>query len=277
MSTQIFVNLPVKDLEKSKKFFKKLGYTFNPQFTDKNAACLVISDEIYVMLLVKKFFKSFLRKRELVNAKKSTEAILALSAESKKEVDALLKKAIAAGGKIHRPTEEQGSMYGRSFEDLDGHIWEVFWMDLSQLKQAEKKIPERVIHFEIHAVNHEKIAKFYTDVFDWKFEEWKMGTDIPEENRYWAVLTAPIDSKEPGINGGMLIRRGALPTGNEAGSAYICTVNVKNVDESVEKVIAAGGMVTVPKMAIPEMAWLAYCKDPEGNTFGVFQSDTNAK
>lgn len=131
MSTKIFVNLPVKDLEKSKAFFTALGYTFNPQFTDQNAACLVISEDIYAMLILPEFFKRFTAKT-IVDATKSTEAIIALSANSREEVDELVKRAIGAGGKQTRDAEDYGWMYGRSFEDLDGHQWETMWMDESK-------------------------------------------------------------------------------------------------------------------------------------------------
>jgi predicted lactoylglutathione lyase len=131
MSTKIFVNLPVKDLEKSKAFFFAIGYTFNPQFTDANAACLVISEDIYAMLVLPEFFKRFTTK-EIVDATKSTEAIIALSADSREAVDELVMRAIGAGGKQTRDAEDYGWMYVRSFEDLDGHQWETMWMDESK-------------------------------------------------------------------------------------------------------------------------------------------------
>ena len=135
MSTKIFVNLPVKDLERSKAFFAKLGYSFNPQFTDDRAACMVISEDIYTMLLSEPFFKTFTRK-EIADAAKTTEVLVALSADSKGKVDEMLRKALAAGAKEAREPMEHEFMYGRSFEDLDGHIWEVFWMDPSAINQA---------------------------------------------------------------------------------------------------------------------------------------------
>jgi hypothetical protein len=147
----------------------------------------------------------------------------------------------------------------------------------TKIKKPVKKELARVIHFEIHAVDQAKLSQFYADVFGWKFKEWKMPPGTPDENRYWAILTAPEDSKELGINGGMMIRRGPLPTGNEPLTAYICTINVNNFDNYIRKIEAAGGTVIVPKMAIPGMAWLGYCKDPEGNIFGVFQTDKKAK
>jgi predicted lactoylglutathione lyase len=128
MGTKIFVNLPVKDLNKSKEFFSKLGFAFNPQFTDQNAACMIIGEDNYAMLLVEQFFKTF-TKKEIVDAKKSTEVLVALSAESKEEVDEMLGKALAAGAKEASEPQDHGFMYGRSLEDLDGHIWEIFWMD----------------------------------------------------------------------------------------------------------------------------------------------------
>lgn len=135
MARQIFVNLPVKDLDKTMGFFKKLGFSFNPQFTDENAACLIIGDNIYAMLLVEKFFKSFTSK-EISNAHHNTEVINAISVDSREKVDEMIERAIEAGGKEPREPQEHGWMYGRSFEDLDGHQWEVFWMD-------ESKMPEK--------------------------------------------------------------------------------------------------------------------------------------
>ena len=128
MATKIFVNLPVKDLDKSKAFFAALGYTFNPQFTDANAACMVISEDIFTMLLVEPFFKGFIDK-EIVDAHKSTEVLLALSTDSREGVDDLANKAVAAGGKEPRAAQDHGFMYSRSFSDLDGHIWEIVWMN----------------------------------------------------------------------------------------------------------------------------------------------------
>lgn len=135
MSTKIFVNLPVKDLERSKAFFAKLGYSFNPQFTDDKAACMVISEDIYTMLLTEPFFKTFTHK-DIADAAKTTEVLVALSADSRGKVDDMLRKALAAGAKEPREPQEHGFMYGRSFEDLDGHTWEVIWMDPKAIKQA---------------------------------------------------------------------------------------------------------------------------------------------
>lgn len=130
MPTQIFVNMHVRDLSRSKTFFEKLGYTFNPQFTDDNAACLVISDTIYAMLLSTAAMTSFIPQgKNLSDATKNTEVLLALSFDSKEAVDIIYGKAIASGATQARPADDQGFMYGRSFNDLDGHIWEMFWMD----------------------------------------------------------------------------------------------------------------------------------------------------
>ena len=129
MATSIFVNLPVKDLEKSKQFFSKLGYTFNPQFTDEKAACMVISDTIYAMLLSEPFFKGFIPNKEIADTTKTKEVLTALSTDSRQQVDDMTDKAIAAGGKQFREPEDHGFMYARSFEDLDGHVWEMIWMD----------------------------------------------------------------------------------------------------------------------------------------------------
>jgi len=130
MSTKIFVNLPVKHLATSVAFFTQLGFTFNPQFTDENATCMIVSEDIFVMLLVEPFFKTFTPKT-IGDAHQTTEVILTLSAESREKVDELVETAFRAGGKPSSETQDQGWMYGRGFEDLDGHLWEVGWMDSS--------------------------------------------------------------------------------------------------------------------------------------------------
>ncbi|HIV71145.1 MAG TPA: VOC family protein [Candidatus Aquabacterium excrementipullorum] len=130
MPQQIFVNLPVKDLERSKAFFTHLGYSVNPQFTNEQAACIVISDTIYAMLLVEPFFQTF-TKKAVVDAKQSTEVLLCLSCDSREHVDALVAKALEAGGQAPMPKQDYGFMYGHGFEDLDGHQWELSYMDMS--------------------------------------------------------------------------------------------------------------------------------------------------
>ena len=126
---QIFVNLPVKNLEKSKAFFAALGYTFNEQFTDANAACMVINEgSIHAMLLVEDFFKTFTDK-SLTDTSKSTEVLLCLSCESRAEVDEMVAKAVAAGGTVPRAPQDYGFMYGHGFQDIDGHLWELSYMD----------------------------------------------------------------------------------------------------------------------------------------------------
>ncbi|MEV6962413.1 VOC family protein [Streptomyces sp. NPDC051207] len=129
----IFVNLPVNDLDASKKFFTDLGYTINPQFSDENAASVVISETIVAMLLTKPFYSRF-TKKEIADATRTSEVLLALSAESREKVDELVDKAIAAGGTESGEKQDQGFMYGRSFDDLDGHTWEVVWMDPAALE-----------------------------------------------------------------------------------------------------------------------------------------------
>jgi uncharacterized protein len=128
MSRMIFVNLPVQDLDRSVEFFRGLGFGFNEQFTDENATCMVVSEQACVMLLVEKFFSTFTTK-DVADARKQTEAIIAVSAESREEVDALVDKALAQGGTRMKEPSDEGFMYGRSFYDLDGHAWEVMWMD----------------------------------------------------------------------------------------------------------------------------------------------------
>jgi uncharacterized protein len=127
---QIFVNLPVKDVKKSMEFYTRVGFEFNLQFTDEKAACLVIGDNIFSMLLSEEFFQTF-TKKSIVDASRSTEVILAISADSKEQVDEIVNKAIAAGGKPSNETQDQGFMYYGSFQDIDGHLWEVVYMDPS--------------------------------------------------------------------------------------------------------------------------------------------------
>jgi predicted lactoylglutathione lyase len=124
----IFVNLPVNDLDASKKFFTELGYSLNPQFSDDKAASVVISDTIVAMLLTKPFYATF-TKKEIADATQTSEVLVALSAESRAKVDELVDTALAAGGSPSGETQDHGFMYGRSFDDLDGHTWEVIWMD----------------------------------------------------------------------------------------------------------------------------------------------------
>jgi len=133
-SRKIFVNLPVRDLKRSVEFFTKLGFTFNPQFTDENATCMIVSEEAYVMLLVEKRFKDF-TKNQICDTATYTEGLFALSAGSRAEVDEMVNTAIAAGGKHAMPAQDHGFMYGWSFYDLDGHHWEVFYMDMSAIPQ----------------------------------------------------------------------------------------------------------------------------------------------
>ncbi|MFK4155762.1 VOC family protein [Streptomyces fungicidicus] len=124
----IFVNLPVNDLDATKRFFTELGYTINPRFSDETAASVVISDTIIAMMLTREKYAQF-TKKEIVDATKSSEVLIALSAESREKVDELVEKAVAAGGTISGETQDHGFMYGRAFDDLDGHTWEVTWMD----------------------------------------------------------------------------------------------------------------------------------------------------
>ena len=128
MATQIFMNLPVKDLDRSVQFFTALGFKFNPDYTDENATCMVINDDAYVMLLVEKFFQTFTSK-EIVDATSATEAIMAFSVDSRDAVDQMVSKALDAGGTESQPVQDYGFMYSHSFRDPDGHLWEVMWMD----------------------------------------------------------------------------------------------------------------------------------------------------
>jgi predicted lactoylglutathione lyase len=128
MARMIFVNLPVQDLARSVAFFTGLGFEFNGAFTDENATCMVLSEHACVMLLVRPFFATFTTK-EVADATTTTGAILAVSAQSREDVDVLVDGALALGGISVLPASDEGFMYGRSFYDLDGHAWEVMWMD----------------------------------------------------------------------------------------------------------------------------------------------------
>jgi predicted lactoylglutathione lyase len=135
MATKIFVNLPVKDLNKSMEFFTKLDFTFNPQFTDETAACMIVSEDIFVMLLTRDKFKTFTPK-PIWDATKSTEVLVCLSWESREKVDEMVRKAVAAGGTTYNEPQDHGFMYGHGFQDLDGHIWELFYMEPSAIHQG---------------------------------------------------------------------------------------------------------------------------------------------
>jgi len=134
MARKIFVNLAVRDLKRSKEFFSKLGFEFNPQFTDDRAACMVLSEEGFVMLLTEQFFKTF-TKKSVCDTATHSEALLALSCESRAEVEALVKKALANGGTHAMPPQDHGFMYAWSFYDPDGHHWEVLWMDPKHIQK----------------------------------------------------------------------------------------------------------------------------------------------
>jgi predicted enzyme related to lactoylglutathione lyase len=132
----------------------------------------------------------------------------------------------------------------------------------------------RVVHFEIHADDPERAAAFYRSVFGWTIAEWVVpGVDVPNENRYWLVTTG---NAEPGINGGLMFRRGPRPADGQPVNAYICTIEVASLDASVANALGAGATQILPKMAITGVGWLAYAKDTEGNIFGMMQNDPAA-
>lgn len=137
MSTRIFVNLPVENLARSVEFFGKLGYAFDPRFTDESATCMIIGENIFAMLIVEARFRDFTPK-PIADAKRSTEALVALSAESRADVDRIVETALAAGARRYRDPKDHGFMYEWGFEDLDGHIWEHFWMDPAALAAPDE-------------------------------------------------------------------------------------------------------------------------------------------
>ena len=132
-TTKVFVNLPVKDLPKSKEFFGKLGFKFNARFTDETAACMILSENAYSMLLTHGKFKVF-APQAIADATKATEVLVAMSCEERGRVDELVAKAVAAGGRTYSNPKDYGFMYGHGFQDLDGHVWEVFYMDPNAVK-----------------------------------------------------------------------------------------------------------------------------------------------
>jgi predicted lactoylglutathione lyase len=134
MATKIFVNLPVKDLKRSIDFFTELGYTFDPQFSDETATCMVVSDDIFVMLLTREKFRTF-TPNPVSNASKSTEVLVCLTSDSREDVDETIRKAVAAGGSTFSEPQDYGFMYGHSFQDPDGHVWEFLFMEPSAIAQ----------------------------------------------------------------------------------------------------------------------------------------------
>ena len=135
MPSKVFINLPVQDLNRSKQFFQDLGFSLNPQFTDDKAGCMVVSDSIFVMLLTEAYFKSFID-TEICDAHRSTEVLIALDAGSADEVKGFISKAKSLGGTLYASAKDHGFMYQHSFADLDGHKWEMAYVDLSQFPQA---------------------------------------------------------------------------------------------------------------------------------------------
>ncbi len=135
MATKIFINLPVKNLDKSMQFFANLGFSFNPQFTDEKAACMVVSESIFVMLLRENYFQTFTSKA-VCDAKNATEVLIALDADSRDEVKEIVRKARSSGGEIYAEAKDHGWMYQHSFADLDGHQWEFVYMDATQIPNS---------------------------------------------------------------------------------------------------------------------------------------------
>lgn len=127
MHKQIFVNLPIENMARSQAFFRALGYEFNPDFTNEQGACLVVGENLFVMLLVKDFYRTFTSKA-IADARTTSEVLVCFSCDSRQEVDALVAKAVAAGGTSPRPVQDLGFMYSHSFDDLDGHSWEFVHM-----------------------------------------------------------------------------------------------------------------------------------------------------
>lgn len=134
MASKIFVNLPVKDLPKTVEFFTKLGFRFNQQFTDETATCMIVTDDIFVMLLIEAKFKTFTPK-EICDTKKYSEVLVCLALDSRAKVEEMVRQAVTAGGMTYNEPQDHGFMYGHGFQDLDGHIWELIYMDPSAIKK----------------------------------------------------------------------------------------------------------------------------------------------
>lgn len=137
MASHIFINLPVNDLKKSVKFFTALGLSFNPEFTDKNAACLILSDSTFVMLITKSFFKTFTNK-DISDARQATEVLIAIQVDSRERIDQVTNKVKKAGGLLISGPQDLGWMYQQSFADLDGHMWELIYMDETELRKNKR-------------------------------------------------------------------------------------------------------------------------------------------
>jgi predicted lactoylglutathione lyase len=129
---EMFVNLMVKDLPRSKAFWEGLGFSFNPQFTNENGACLVMGENLYAMLLTEPFYKGFITKAP-ADTTTTTEVLVAIALESRKAVEEMVEKALKSGGAAHKPPQDHGWMYGHSFQDPDGHVWEPMYADVSKL------------------------------------------------------------------------------------------------------------------------------------------------
>ncbi len=135
MHSNMFVNLPIRDMARTRAFYEKVGYSFNPQFTNDQGACMVVGENIFVMLLVESFFQTF-TKKPISDATKSTEVLVCVSCNSRAEVDEIVAKAVAAGAKTPNAPQDHGFMYSHGYEDLDGHIWELAYMDMAAFPGA---------------------------------------------------------------------------------------------------------------------------------------------
>jgi uncharacterized protein len=140
MANELYINLPVDNLENTKEFYSNLGFSFEPQFTNENGAALILGENIYVMLLTKDFFKTFAVDKQIINPKINIQVLNAFSVNSRDEVDEMIEKAIKSGGKEFRQTIDHEWMYGRAFEDIDGHVWEVMHMDISKMPLEKKYV-----------------------------------------------------------------------------------------------------------------------------------------
>jgi len=259
---KMFVNLPVQDLKRSVEFFTQLGFTFNAKFTDENATCMIVGEDAFVMLLVERFFKTFTQ-RQLCDTRTHTEGLVAISVDSRAEVDRLVKTAVAAGGSHAVDPQDHGFMYGWSFYDPDGHHWEVFWMDPDAAGVKETMNP--VVHFEMPYEDRERMARFYRSAFGWQTQ--MLGQDMGDYVVVTATETDETGPRRAGrINGGFYPKRPEWPAQYPS-----VVIAVDEIATAMRKVAKAGGRVLGEPMEIPGVGQYVSFYDTEGNRVSMLQ------
>jgi predicted 3-demethylubiquinone-9 3-methyltransferase (glyoxalase superfamily)/predicted lactoylglutathione lyase len=240
---KMFINLAVLDLKRSMEFFSKLGFSFDPRFTDDKAACMIVSEEAYVMLLMEPFFKGF-TKREVCDTSRQTEALLALSCESRAEVDEMVKKAVAGGGRQAMEPQDHGFMYGWSFYDLDGHHWEVLWMDGSAAEAGESKpkvtLDAKIVPHLWFVDQAVEAANFYVSLFPDSHVD--SVTMIPADTPSGRSGTIPVVELTLAGQQFQAISAGPLDPFNHAISFIVNCTDQAEVDRLWEA-LSAGGTI----------------------------------